>query len=31
MSLIAVILDPAEIRKLIGCLARHGRGPPTEG
>ena len=31
MEVIAVILDPAEIRKIINCLARHGRGPPTVG
>jgi hypothetical protein len=31
MSVIAVILDPAEIRKIIDCLTRHGRGPPTQG
>jgi hypothetical protein len=28
MSVIAVIVDPAEIRTIIGCLQRHGRGPP---
>jgi len=31
MSVIALILDPAEIRKIIACLSRHGRGLPTEG
>jgi hypothetical protein len=31
MEVIAVILDPAEIRKIISCLAKHGRGPPTVG
>jgi hypothetical protein len=31
MALIAVILDPGEIRKIISCLTRQGRGPPTEG
>ena len=31
MSVIALILDPAEIRKIISCLARQGRGPPTQG
>ena len=38
MEVIAVILDPAEIRKatsaalgIMACLARHGRGPPTAG
>ena len=31
MSVIAVIRDPAEIRKIIKCLERHGRGPPTVG
>ena len=30
MSVIAVILDPAEIGKIIACLAKKGRGPPTE-
>ena len=29
IEVIAVILDPAEIRKIITCLARNGRGPPT--
>ena len=28
MSVIAVITDPAQIRKIIACLDRHGRGPP---
>jgi hypothetical protein len=31
MSVIAVIRDPAEIRTIIACLAKHGRGPPDEG
>jgi hypothetical protein len=31
MAVIAVILDPAEIRRITACLARHGRGPPTVG
>jgi len=31
MEVIAVILDPAEIRKITVCLARHGRGLPTVG
>ena len=31
MEVIAVILQPTEIRKIINCLARHGRGPPTVG
>jgi len=31
IEVIAVILDPAEIRKIINCLARHGHGPPTVG
>jgi hypothetical protein len=31
MPVIAVILDPAEIRTIISCLAWHGQGPPTEG
>jgi hypothetical protein len=31
MSVIAVILDPAEIRTIIACLAKHGRGPPDGG
>jgi hypothetical protein len=28
MAVIAVITDPAQIRKIIACLDRHGRGPP---
>jgi hypothetical protein len=28
MAEIAVMLDPAQIRKIIACLERHGRGPP---
>jgi hypothetical protein len=31
MSVIAVIRDPAEIRNIIACLAKHGRGPPDVG
>ena len=31
MEVIAVILDPAEIREIINCLANHSRGPPTAG
>jgi len=31
MEMIAVILDPAHIRKIINCRARHGREPPTVG
>jgi hypothetical protein len=31
MSVIAVIVDPAQIRKIIACLERHGRGPPLPG
>ena len=31
MAVIAVILDPAAIRKIISCLARHGRRPPMVG
>ena len=31
MSVIAVITDPAQIRKIIYCLERHGRGPPPLG
>jgi hypothetical protein len=31
MSVIAVIHDPAEIRAIIACLAKDGRGPPEEG
>jgi len=30
ISVIAVILDPAKIRKIIACLSKHSRGPPTE-
>jgi hypothetical protein len=29
--MIAVIRDPAEIRTIIACLVKHGRGPPEEG
>jgi hypothetical protein len=31
MSVIAVITDPAQIRRIIDCLERHGRGPPPVG
>ena len=31
MSVIAVIRHPAEIRTIIACLVKHGRGPPDEG
>ena len=31
MSVIPVIRDPAEIRTIITCLVKHGRGPPDEG
>jgi hypothetical protein len=31
MSVIAVITDPAQIRMIIDCLQRHGRGPPPFG
>ena len=31
MSVIAVIVEPAQIRKIIACLERHGRGPPAHG
>jgi hypothetical protein len=31
MEVIAIILDPAQIRKIINCMARHGHGPPTVG
>ncbi len=31
MAVIAVIVDPAQIRKIITCLRRHGRGPPPLG
>jgi hypothetical protein len=31
MSVIAVIRDPIEIRKIVTCLAKQGRGPPQEG
>lgn len=30
MSVIAVIRDPAEIRKIITCMSKQGRGPPYE-
>jgi hypothetical protein len=31
MSVIAVILDPPQIRKSSACLERNSRSPPTEG
>jgi hypothetical protein len=31
MSVIAVITDPTQIRRIIACLERHGRGPPQLG
>jgi hypothetical protein len=31
MSVIAVITNPVQIRKIIACLDRHGRGPPPLG
>lgn len=31
MAVLAVIVDPAQIRKIIACLERHGRGPPLLG
>ncbi|MCX7038097.1 MAG: transposase [Spirochaetes bacterium] len=31
MAVIAVITDPAQIRKITDCLDRHGRGPPPLG
>jgi DNA-directed RNA polymerase subunit RPC12/RpoP len=31
MSVIAVITEPAQIRRIIDCLKRHGRGPPPLG
>ena len=31
MSVIAVITEPAQIRRIITCLDRHGRGPPPSG
>jgi hypothetical protein len=31
MAVIAVITDPAQIRRIIDCLQRHGRGPPYPG
>jgi hypothetical protein len=31
MSVIAVITDPTQIRRIIDCLDRHGRGPPPPG
>jgi DNA-directed RNA polymerase subunit RPC12/RpoP len=31
MAVIAVITDPAQIRKIIACLERYGRGPPPLG
>ena len=29
MAVLAVIVDPAQIRKIIACMERHGRGPPS--
>jgi hypothetical protein len=29
MTVLAVIFDPAQIRKIIACMARQGRGPPA--
>jgi hypothetical protein len=31
MSVIAVITEPAQIRRIIDCLDCHGRGPPPLG
>ena len=31
MAVLAVIVDPAQIRKIIACLEHHGRGPPLLG
>jgi len=31
ISVIALIVDPAQIRKIISCLERQGRGPPPLG
>jgi hypothetical protein len=31
MSAIAVIRDPADIRTIIACLLKQGRGPPDDG
>jgi hypothetical protein len=31
MSVIAVITEPAQIRRIIDCLEHHGRGPPPVG
>jgi hypothetical protein len=31
MSAVAVIVDPAQIHKIIACLELHGRGPPAQG
>jgi hypothetical protein len=31
MSVIAVIVDPAQIRKIIAYLERHDRGSPPLG
>jgi hypothetical protein len=31
MAVIAVIVDPTQIHRIIDCLERHGRGPPPLG
>jgi hypothetical protein len=31
MAVVAVITDPVQIRNIIDCLQRHGRGPPPLG
>ena len=31
MAVLAVIFDPAQVRKIIACRMRHGRGPPLPG
>lgn len=31
MSVIAIIRDPVEIRRIVTCMAKQGRGPPRDG
>jgi hypothetical protein len=31
MAVLAVIVDPTQICKIIACLERHRRGPPLLG
>ena len=31
MAVLSIIVDPAQSRKIVACLERHGRGPPLLG